>query len=98
MARTRVTRTMPVLTSTFASANCTPEVVADVMPGCQSASAVLSWGGGGWAGGRPGRRPGLPAGARRDRLGADAIARLGPREPLRRRVLHLDAPAGGDEG
>src|SRR5258707_1167789 len=44
MARTRVTLTMPVLMSTFASANCTPEVFSDVMPGCQSACAGIAWG------------------------------------------------------
>src|SRR5258708_3432766 len=35
---------MPVLTSTFASANCTPDVVTEVMPGCQSASTVIGCG------------------------------------------------------
>ena len=42
-------------------------------------------------------RPGLPVAIDGDRLRADVLARLGPREPLAGVVLHVQAAAGGDE-
>ena len=42
IARTRVTLTMPVSTSTVTSANCTPLVVTDESPGCQSPSTAIA--------------------------------------------------------